>query len=69
MRFALFLSILLCGCTNRTIYVPDGSAVRLRESVEAAVWVFDKSGEMRPGYMEIPEGWYCLPDPGDDDGQ
>lgn len=61
--FPFILAVCLSGC-NRTIYVPDGKAVRLRESVEAAVWVFDKQGKLRPGYMILPEGWYVLPDPG-----
>lgn len=62
--FPFLLAFWLYGC-NRTIYVPSGKAVRLREPVEAAVWVFDKNGALVPGYMVLPEGWYVLPDPGE----
>ena len=37
--------LLLAGCT-RTIYVPHGTAVRLRETVkDVKVWVKDADGE------------------------
>ena len=58
--------VLLCvffavGCT-RTVYVPHGTAVRLREPVEnVKVWVLDKENNPVPGEMDLPEGWYCLP--------
>jgi len=49
------------GCV-RTIYVPHGTPVRLRETVKnAKVWVKDANGEPVPGRMDIPEGWYALP--------
>ena len=59
--FPFILSVVLSSC-NHTVYVPDGKAVRLREDVEAKVWVFDKNNKMVPGYMVLPEGWYVLPD-------
>lgn len=60
------LVCLLSGCATRTIYVPDGEPVRLRETVKAAkVWVLDEKGEAVPGKMDLPEGWYVLPDPGE----
>jgi len=53
--------LLLAGCT-RTIYVPHGTPVRLRETVEdVKVWVKDADGEPVAGKMDIPEGWYALP--------
>jgi len=55
----------LSGCFTRTIYVPDGTPVRLRETVRnAKVWVLDKDGNPVAGEMDLPEGWYVLPDPG-----
>jgi len=52
------------GCT-RTIYVPHGEPVRLRETIpNAKVWVLDKNGQPIAGELDLPEGWYCLPDPG-----
>jgi len=56
--------LLLAGCGVRTIYVPHGTPVRLRETVEdVKVWVKDADGEPVPGRMDLPEGWYVLPMP------
>ncbi len=49
----------------RTAYVPDGTPVRLCETVkDVKVWVKDADGQPVPGRMSLPEGWYCLPDQG-----
>ena len=51
------------GCV-RTIYVPHGTPVRLRETVHnAKVWVKDADGVPVAGKMDIPNGWYALPMP------
>ena len=58
--------LLLSACTpwfTRTVYVPDGKAVRLRETINAKIWALDHNGEPVPGRMDLPEGWYVLPDP------
>ena len=56
--------LLLAGCGARTIYVPHGTPVRLRETVEdVKVWVKDADGEPVAGRMDLPEGWYALPMP------
>ena len=48
------------GCI-RTVYVPAGTAVRLRETIkDAKVWVKDSNGEAVAGKMDLPEGWYAL---------
>ena len=53
---------LFSGCATRTVYVPDGTPVRLRETVrDAKVWVLDSGGKPVPGRMALPEGWYALP--------
>ena len=53
--------LLLTGCV-RTIYVPHGTPVRLRETVkDVKVWVKDSGGEPVAGKMDLPEGWYALP--------
>ncbi len=58
----LLCLFVLTGCTPRTIYVSDGTPVRIRERVKAAkVWVQDKDGNPAPGVMDLPEGWYALP--------
>jgi hypothetical protein len=54
------------GCFTRTIYVPDGAPVRLRQDIpNAKVWVSDREGKPVPGKMTLKEGWYCLSDPKD----
>lgn len=55
----------LSGCMmfTKTVYVPDGQAVRLRETVKKVdVWVKTENGETVAGNLNLPEGWYCLPD-------
>jgi len=57
----LLLCLLITGCT-RTVYVPHGTPVRLRETVKnAKVWVKNSDGQVVAGMMDLPEGWYCLP--------
>ena len=58
----------LAGCLdNRTVYVAPGTPVRLRETIrQAKVWVLDESGRPVAGKLDLPEGWYVLPDPGPD---
>ena len=52
--------LLLTGCV-RTIYVPHGTPVRLRETVRnVKVWVKDAGGEPVAGRMDLPEGWYAV---------
>lgn len=49
------------GCA-RTVYVPYGEPVRLRETVRnVKVWVHDANGKPAAGRMDLPEGWYALP--------
>ena len=61
----LFASVYLSGCGTRTVYVPSSEPVRLRSPLKKVkVWVADKDGKEIPGEVDIPEGYYCLPDPG-----
>jgi len=67
----LALIILACGlitccsgCFSRTIYVPNGKAVRLRADVKAKIWALDASGKPVPGEMTLKDGWWVLPDSG-----
>ena len=56
--------VLVCGCGGRTIYVPSGEPVRIRETIIGAkVWVMGADGEAVAGEMDIPEGWFALPAP------
>jgi len=53
--------VLFSGCVTRTVYVPHGTPVRLRETIpKAKVWVKDESGEPVKGRIDLHEGWYCL---------
>jgi len=58
----------LCGTgCARTIYVPHGEPVRLRETVnDVKVWVMGPDGQPVAGEMDLPEGWYALERPEDD---
>ena len=61
---SLAVLLLLPGCGTRTVYVPPGEPVRLRETIpNAKVWVLDSSGRPVAGVMDLPAGWYCLPAP------
>ena len=54
--------LLTCSGCARTIYIPSGEPVRLRETVKnAKVWVVGQDGKAVAGVMNLPEGWYCLP--------
>lgn len=68
MIFVIALTLPLASCLHqqvRTVYVPQGTPVRLREPLKnVKVWVFDKDGTPIESVMDIPEGWYALPDPG-----
>jgi len=71
-RTALVLALCFAvvGCATRTVYVSDGTPVRLRETVKKAkVWVLDKDKEPVATVMDIPEGWYALPVPEDAVGE
>lgn len=64
----LILPMLLAGCGTRTVYVPHGTPVRLRETIkDAKVWVVDADGKAVAGQMDLPEGWYALPMPPEDE--
>ena len=58
----LLIGIVLASCVNKIVYVPHGDAVKLRETIKGAkVWVKTKEGDIVPGTMDLPNGWYCLP--------
>ena len=58
---AFALLVLLSGCGTRVVYIQHGTPVRLRETVkDVKVWVKDADGQVVAGTMNLPEGWYCL---------
>lgn len=62
----LCASACFSGCGTRTVYVTGTEPVRLRQPLkQVKVWVADKDGKEIPGQVDIPEGYYCLPDPGE----
>lgn len=64
---SLLALLLLVGCGHRTIYVPDGEPVRLREAIpNAKVWIKNSNGEVVSGTIDLHEGWYCLSMPKED---
>jgi len=67
--FLLPIVLLASGAScTRTIYVPHGTPVRLRETVEdVKVWVMGSDGQPVAGSMDLPGGWYCLPVPREED--
>ncbi len=63
----LLCVLFLSGCGTRTIYVPHGEPVRLRETIHGAkVWVKDQNGNTVAGRVDLLEGWYCLALPAED---
>ena len=68
LSLMFLLSILLAGCGVRTVYVPHGTPVRLRETItNVKIWVKDAEGDPVAGRMDLPEGWYCLALPEEND--
>jgi len=67
--FTIFLLTLvgLPGCgilsgSTRHYLIPMGEPVQLAESVEALIYIDGIKSDVR---VTIPEGWWCLPDPGE----
>lgn len=61
---SMLLLALLVGCTTHSVYVPEGSPVRLRQTVDNVdVWILNEQGEPTASVMDLPEGWYVLPMP------
>ena len=56
------LCFLFLSCSIRTVYVPEGDAVKLRQDVKnVKVWVKTKNDDIVAGKMDLYEGWFCLP--------
>lgn len=60
----LIVTFMLAGCTmfTRTVYVPEGKMIQLRQTVRnAKIWVKESDGNIAQGRMDVPEGWFCAP--------
>ena len=58
-----------CGAFSRVVYVSDGQAVKLRAPIKGArVWIKTENG-MEPGVTDLNEGWYCLSDTEEHNGE
>ena len=71
LRMVLPIPLLLIacatGCGTRTVYIKPGDPVRLRKTISGAeVWAQDKDGKWVAGSVDLSEGWYVLPDPGEE---
>jgi len=68
-RIVLLLALVValasgCSAFTRTIYVPDGTPVRLRKTIRGAqIWALDANDKPVAGTMDLPEGWFALPAP------
>lgn len=62
----IFGSVCLSGCGTRAVYVRAGDVVQLRQPLrKIKVWVFDAQKKKQAAVIDlIPEGWYCVDDPG-----
>jgi hypothetical protein len=62
------LAAWMAGCTSPAVYVPAGEPVRIAKTIKlASVEVMLPTGQTSRRTMDIPAGWYALPDP--DDGK
>jgi len=63
-KFIVLISLItLTGCFDRAVYVPDGTPVKLAETVKGVkVWVMTASGPKKVT-MDLPEGHFVLSDP------
>lgn len=62
LLLSLAAVLLTSGCFTRTVYVPAGSPVRLRQQVKVKCWAYDKDGKPVAGTMTVPEGWWFVED-------
>lgn len=60
----LLILTVLPGCFTRTIYVPPGKPVMLRQDIKARIWAKDANGKSVPGTMTLKEGWHVVPPKG-----
>ena len=59
---ALIIMLFTSGCFTRTVYVPAGQPVRLRQSVRSVkIWALDEAGKPVKGVIDLPEGWFVGP--------
>jgi uncharacterized protein YceK len=67
---AMLLAAVVClsGCgliRTRTVLIPPGEPVQLAEEVKAYVYVEVAGKRVKSANrVTLPEGWWCLPDPG-----
>jgi hypothetical protein len=61
-------SVLSSGCAKqRVLLIPPGEPVQLAEPVKARIFVTaDGERTESDNRVEIPAGWWALPDPGDE---
>jgi len=56
----LLASGFISGCGTRFVVLRPGDPVRLREPLrKVKVWAYDGRGELVPGVVDIPLGWWA----------
>ena len=59
---AVFLTSFSSGCFTKTIYVPPGKSVMLRQDVKnVKIWAKDSEGKRVPGKITLKNGWFVVP--------
>lgn len=61
--FAVLVIGFASGCgSNRTVFVPEASPMRIGPDVRARVWVrVDGKWVLSGNQISLPEGWYIVP--------
>ena len=58
------IALSVSGCSlipTRTIYVPPGRSVRLRQDIKnVKIWIKDAKGEVRASTLTLKEGWFVM---------
>ena len=64
MKYLILITFLiLSGCqwlspSVRTVYIPEGDAIMLRQDIKADIWAWpEPTGDPVAGNVELQEGW------------
>lgn len=60
--FAVLVLGLMSGCGSRTVFIPEDSPIRMGPNARAKVYTLQQGQWiLSNNYVQIPEGWYCVP--------
>ena len=63
LRWVVLIALFVQGCqwlspSVRTVYIPEGDAVMLRQDIKADIWAWpEPTGDPVAGNVELQEGW------------